>query len=613
MLGNNLKFILSEFNSRKFTDQIIHQDLPHFNKAVKLKFIQFQSNSKFEFIPRFKLINNSDNININNNLPLVAALQNLNYSLNQRIKTTQFKPDYNLSKNNRIILYDLLSNPLITFKPADKNLGLVLLDTINYNNEIYRQLSDKLTYKLVSQSEVETIKIELYSLIQIKANSIKIHNPQIAKFLQTKFTIDNCIIPEIYILPKIHKSPIVGRPIVPSQNWITAGASIVVDYFLQFIVKKFSINSSINYDFNFNQTIIKDSKTLINILDQIKIDDPNCYFITSDISSLYTNIPTSEGIEIISKILYNNSINEINSNIDISIIIYLLKLVLNNNYIYFNGEYYLQINGTAMGTPCAPPYANLYIYTLEQILIQKYKIYLYFYGRLLDDILIICKSSINIIEFNNSLKLLHPKNLLNLSIVISQTNCEFLDLVIFKGTRFNSNLKLLDYRVHQKTCNSYLYLPYKSYHNPHVKKAFIITELIRYIRNNNSIKNYIEIKYKFFQRLLVRGYPQKFLIDIFNSIKYSNRNKYLIPAIKNIINNNNTLFFCTEYNSITKQLKLNELLNIWKHKYNNLNLPQIIISYRSGNNLFKIATTNFRKKFYNNNNNSKSIKTDLIP
>jgi hypothetical protein len=38
-----------------------------------------------------------------------------------------------------------------------------------------------------------------------------------------------------------------------------------------------------------------------------------------------------------------------------------LTLVLKNNKFTFDGNHYLQINGTAMGTKMAPSYANIFI------------------------------------------------------------------------------------------------------------------------------------------------------------------------------------------------------------------------------------------------------------
>jgi hypothetical protein len=44
----------------------------------------------------------------------------------------------------------------------------------------------------------------------------------------------------------------------------------------------------------------------------------------------------------------------------------MLTLVLKNNNFTFDGNHYLQINGTAMGTKMAPSYANIFMGDLEE-------------------------------------------------------------------------------------------------------------------------------------------------------------------------------------------------------------------------------------------------------
>ena len=47
----------------------------------------------------------------------------------------------------------------------------------------------------------------------------------------------------------------------------------------------------------------------------------------------------------------------------------MLTLVLKNNHFTFDGNYYLQINGTAMGTKMTPSYANIFMGDLEERLL----------------------------------------------------------------------------------------------------------------------------------------------------------------------------------------------------------------------------------------------------
>ena len=45
-----------------------------------------------------------------------------------------------------------------------------------------------------------------------------------------------------------------------------------------------------------------------------------------------------------------------------------IRIILCNNVFQFNGQYYIQLKGTAMGTKMAPTYANLFLGYLENSL-----------------------------------------------------------------------------------------------------------------------------------------------------------------------------------------------------------------------------------------------------
>ena len=52
-------------------------------------------------------------------------------------------------------------------------------------------------------------------------------------------------------------------------------------------------------------------------------------------------------------------------------VIDILSLILNKNSFAFNNEHFLQIHSTAMGSPMAPTYANIFMAMLERKLLQK--------------------------------------------------------------------------------------------------------------------------------------------------------------------------------------------------------------------------------------------------
>lgn len=83
-----------------------------------------------------------------------------------------------------------------------------------------------------------------------------------------------------------------------------------------------------------------------------------------DVTNLYTNITTDLGINAL-KYWINKYPQNINSRFSKEFILEASSLVLKNNTFSFNGKYYLQLKGTAMGTKMAPTYATLTLGYLE--------------------------------------------------------------------------------------------------------------------------------------------------------------------------------------------------------------------------------------------------------
>ena len=87
-----------------------------------------------------------------------------------------------------------------------------------------------------------------------------------------------------------------------------------------------------------------------------------------DVTSLYTNIPQHEGIEIVCK-AYVNFYKD-NPSTPAHYLRELLRLILKENSSQFNVKDYLQTHGTAMGTKTAAPFANIFIIGVRAIFCQ---------------------------------------------------------------------------------------------------------------------------------------------------------------------------------------------------------------------------------------------------
>ena len=104
--------------------------------------------------------------------------------------------------------------------------------------------------------------------------------------------IDDFAVPLFCILAKVHKNPIVGRPICAGHSWILTPASQVCGTYLQPFLKLFP-------------TILEDTKSFINSIEELTMPK-NSILMTIDFDSLYTNIPVSEAIQCVESIFKDN-------------------------------------------------------------------------------------------------------------------------------------------------------------------------------------------------------------------------------------------------------------------------------------------------------------------
>ena len=95
---------------------------------------------------------------------------------------------------------------------------------------------------------------------------------------------------------------------------------------------------------------MKDTNDFLRKLDAIKSVPDSAYFVTIDVKSLYTSIPSAEG----TKAEKESFDKHTSKNVATKVITTFLALILTLNNFMFNYKYYLQIKGCAMGTICAP-------------------------------------------------------------------------------------------------------------------------------------------------------------------------------------------------------------------------------------------------------------------
>ena len=163
----------------------------------------------------------------------------------------------------------------ITIKPADKNLGIVILDTEDYIDQIISHLSSD-TYNMMNHFPTTTIKTSLENTIIAFKTKIFGHNKNLYNFLQPK---QNNRIPRFYGIPKIHKKlstmgipPL--RPIISHVGSLLRNSTQLIDHVLQPIARAYPDyqHNSISLvnklsDFNVpNNTLLVSMDIIIDII-----------------------------------------------------------------------------------------------------------------------------------------------------------------------------------------------------------------------------------------------------------------------------------------------------------------------------------------------------------
>jgi hypothetical protein len=181
-------------------------------------------------------------------------------------------------------------------------------------------------------------------------------------------------------------------------------------------------------------------------------------------------------------------------------IVEILKIVLRNSLMNFDGEYFQQIFGVIMGTNVAPILANLYMAKSETLPKDKCKTdpklkWPCLFKRFIDDGFGIMEGSK--LEFEHWVS---EFNLLCDSITIDKfqfgNKIDFMDLYIYRGDDFY-NFGKLDVSVFQKEENKYMYIPNKSGHQKYTIRNFVLGELRRYVRISTQEISFLKTKTNF--------------------------------------------------------------------------------------------------------------------
>jgi hypothetical protein len=234
------------------------------------------------------------------------------------------------------------------------------------------------------------------------------------------------------------------------------------------------------------------------------------YMSSLDVDSLFTNIPLKETVKICSNLLFRD--NSIIDGLSKAEFEQLLTIATTESFILFNGCYYRQIDGVAMGSPLGPTLANIFLSYHEQQWLDNCPTAFrpVYYKRYVDDIFVLLPSSDCLNSFKEYLNKQHP-NMHFTSEEEENNELPFLDIFVKRTqTSFFTS-------VYRKPTFSGVYTHYSSFIPGVYKESLVSTLLYRGHRICASWEAFHKETANVRQLMIKNGYPEKILDKIITS------------------------------------------------------------------------------------------------
>jgi hypothetical protein len=274
----------------------------------------------------------------------------------------------------------LRDNEQIVIRKADKSNIFVILDKTEYISKINQIVSDESKFQRVSRDPSE--------LLQRRANKLINTANSFAGSKKLTPIVGSYSPGYLYGNVKNHKENNPLRPIIAQVTSPIYKTAQELDALIKpYIPKKFSLRSRDDF-----LEILRDQR-------------PSGHLASLDVTSLFTNVPTEETLEIIAKHVYSNEIIPAPS-IPKKILLDLLRLCTSESpFRTPDNKIYQQINGVSMGSPLGPTFAEFYMCELENRVLLDNQIKPALYCRYVDDIFVVVRDINHMTELRAAFEL----------------------------------------------------------------------------------------------------------------------------------------------------------------------------------------------------------------
>lgn len=403
----------------------------------------------------------------------------------------------------------LLDNDLIV-TGTDKNLGIAVSQRQWYLQKCLDLLQSPSDYQELSLLEADDILLGQCADMETLALMVEEWDepfikgvaqlPRYLRSLQpTKGSRPH--IPKFHGIPKIHKTPTAMRPIIPCHSAVINPAAKFVHKVLAPLVK----------DRELFWSICESSRQLAQELRNLVLPTSRkVYLCTGDVVAMYPNIPIDvcmTRVSFLAKRWYSRGLESDITDDSFWKTFELAMKVGNTNLIsQFDGKFYLQKRGLAMGVSDSPTLANIHAASYEFSIgknLGKRKDQVLFYRRYIDDVfcVLLADSEQEARQLlNDGVKIKGCE----LKWDVSTMSVVFLDLWVYLNPTRPGEIHFKPYR---KANNHRERLPYISHHPHDVKKGIFIGELSRLAALSSNIDHYRDAVLDLVSLYIARGYP----------------------------------------------------------------------------------------------------------
>ncbi len=414
---------------------------------------------------------------------------------------------HNMDPSQRHVLGQLTTRPDLIVLQTDKNLGPCVIERDVYIKQVLNEhlLQEENYERLSPESAVTELRKQRSSFLSVYDRykhtlPSKAEETYFSRAMTPEY-LNATRVPQFYGTFKVHKPDKKTRPVISCVNSIPEIFSKWIDHHLKTLV-----------DSNLLPTYMKDSEQLQLSLFQAFPNGlpPNARLFSVDAVSMYSNIDTAHGLDVIAKWLRLYKA-DLPTNFPSEMLNASLSLVMSDNIFQFGDTFWRQLRGTAMGTSTAVNYANLYVGLLEVTrLLRKFKEQLLFYRRFIDD-------GIGVWLCDDPLVWESFLNCLNTWGSLKWTSDGLTDEIIFMDLRITIDpfTNGIVYETYQKDMNLYLYIPPNSAHPQGLIRGLVFGRMRAYWNQNTDKQNFVKMAKRLAHRLIARGYSMQQLAPLF--------------------------------------------------------------------------------------------------